>query len=1261
MNKLIRSLTYKLRLLLASVLLLGIQSLAPISALTSTASAAPICVTDTAGANDEPGQKDLTKLCVDYAGAPTTVATTWNWDETGTNGANTMDACNLFDNDNNGNIDYAVCVTTQDDPAVLQTINTYTCGDAKIDRCTTPSAPVSTTGCAVSQVNTDPFPSGASYPKDTQGNCTVQLSTVGGASAKLVDVCSYPSGQPNSDPSDCVIARDNSGKVELIKDIVPNSDTGLFNLTIDGPAASGDVTTVNNVGDNGTTGEVVVGSGSVVVKETAGTNTSLTSYNTTIVCKDLNGTGSIVGQGSPTGASSRQLTFTLADQADVVCTATNTRQQSTLILQKTVVNDNGGTLTQSNFPVAISGNAAQWGSNSVSPGTYTVSETQQTGYTAGAWGGDCDAQGNVTLTDGQTKTCTITNNDVAPSLTLNKVVSNTHGGTAVESNWTLTADGSTTDLSGPGAAGSADVVSGPTFAAGTYTLSESTGPSGYSASAWSCTNGVTVSNSQITLALGQTTVCTITNSDTTAQLTVIKHVINNDGGTSLASAFTMNVTANNPSDDSFPGAESPGTTIDLNAGSYSVGETGPSGYAASYSTDCSGTIAVGQSKTCTVTNNDIAPILTVIKYVVNDNGGLLNVGDFSLYVDSTQVISGVPNLFDAGAHLVSEVNQPGYTAGAWGGNCDAQGNITLSIGGQYTCTITNSDNAPSLTLNKVVVNNNGGNATESNWTLNAVGSSQNPSNLSGPGAAGDNDVVSGSGFKADTYTLSEAGGPNGYSASSWTCTNGVTVNGSSQITLGLGQTTVCTITNDDAAPQLTVIKHVENDNNGDTNAEDFTMDVTGTNVSDPSFPGDEAGTTVTLNAGSYSVGETGPSGYAASYSTDCSGTISVGEHKTCTITNDDVAPKLTIVKKAYPLSSQVFDFSSDSQAIGDFSLTGDDTASSSQQFTLNAGEYSVSELATEGWILTNIRCWGTEDYDTDIEDGSLTVNLHVGNNVTCKFYNDKLNTISGYKFNDLNGNGEWDQEEPGLEGWTINLTRECPEVDIAEVVCQTTTQSIPTDENGAYVFDNLYPDAYTVCEELQDHWMQTYPDTKDGCHELFIEGPGEDLTADFGNFRLGEVKGVKFNDVNGNGHRDQGEPTLKDWEITLTKKCVSQGQDLVRVAECQDTTTKKTTDATGAYSFGDLEPGDYTACETQKSNWTQTYPTTNGGCHQFTIDQSGQIVTADFGNKPKPQVLSEELVNTGAPVAQGFMVGLAILSTLGALHLVTRRNKNYAK
>src|SRR5207249_763665 len=73
--------------------------------------------------------------------------------------------------------------------------------------------------------------------------------------------------------------------------------------------------------------------------------------------------------------------------------------------------------------------------------------------------------------------------------------------------------------------------------------------------------------------------------------------------------------------------------------------------------------------------------------------------------------------------------------------------------------------------------------------------------------------------------------------------------------LAVGETKTCTITNDDVAPQLVVIKHVVNDNGGTKTAADFTLSVSGDSASPASFAGDENGTTVTLAAGPYSVDE----------------------------------------------------------------------------------------------------------------------------------------------------------------------------------------------------------------------------------------------------------------------------------------------------------------------------------------------------------------------------------------------------------------------
>ncbi|HKP36459.1 MAG TPA: choice-of-anchor D domain-containing protein, partial [Pyrinomonadaceae bacterium] len=216
---------------------------------------------------------------------------------------------------------------------------------------------------------------------------------------------------------------------------------------------------------------------------------------------------------------------------------------------------------------------------------------------------------------------------------------------------------------------------------------------------------------------------TATAGATPPTLTVIKHVVNDNGGTAVASDFTMTVTGTNVAPSaSFAGAESPGTTVTLDAGSYSVGETGPAGYAQTLSADCSGTIANGESKTCTITNDDIAPQLTVIKHVVTDNGGTAVAGDFTMTVTGTNVAPsasfagaespGTTVTLNAGSYSVGETGPSGY---ARSDSADCSG--TIAIGETKTCTITNDDIAPQLTVIKHVVTDNGGTAVAGDFTM----------------------------------------------------------------------------------------------------------------------------------------------------------------------------------------------------------------------------------------------------------------------------------------------------------------------------------------------------------------------------------------------------------------------------------------------------------------------------------------------------------------------------------------------------------------
>lgn len=97
----------------------------------------------------------------------------------------------------------------------------------------------------------------------------------------------------------------------------------------------------------------------------------------------------------------------------------------------------------------------------------------------------------------------------------------------------------------------------------------------------------------------------------TATLTIIKHVINDNTGTLLAANFNLHLKLNDVDVAGSPavGSET-GVVYTLNAGTYVISEGSTPGYLATYSGDSiTGTItlAAGESKTITVTNNDINP------------------------------------------------------------------------------------------------------------------------------------------------------------------------------------------------------------------------------------------------------------------------------------------------------------------------------------------------------------------------------------------------------------------------------------------------------------------------------------------------------------------------------------------------------------------------------------------------------------------------------------------------------------------------------
>lgn len=391
-----------------------------------------------------------------------------------------------------------------------------------------------------------------------------------------------------------------------------------------------------------------------------------------------------------------------------------------------------------------------------------------------------------------------------------------------------------------------------------------------------------------------------------------------------------------------------------------------------------------------------------------------------------------------------------------------------------------------------------------------------------------------------TYTVSEATEPGGYQL--------VSITDDGVVTVESGGIYDITITNKQVSATLIITKHVIINNRGNEDAGDFTINVTGTNVSLTGFPGEENGTTITLDAGIYSVNEDSVEGYTKSLSDDCSGEILFGERKYCTIINDDIGPTVTLIKEVRGGDARE----------NDFGLTiGGQGVDSDQTLDVDANTpIELNEAGLDGYSFDSMTGEGCPS-----ELGG-TVTLDEGGSVICTIINTRdTGDISGYKFEDLNGNGNWDDGESGLEGWTIKLW-----TGQEDFVDSTETSDDPL---GEYRFENIPTGEYAVCEVLQEGWQQTYPE---GCHFFSLTEEGVQ-SLDFGNFKLASIGDFIWEDTDGDGIQDLGEPGIAGIDVNLY---MNDGDGIFEPGGDDTFIGTETTDGTGgAYLFENLVAGAY--------------------------------------------------------------------------------------
>jgi subtilisin-like proprotein convertase family protein/protocatechuate 3,4-dioxygenase beta subunit len=245
------------------------------------------------------------------------------------------------------------------------------------------------------------------------------------------------------------------------------------------------------------------------------------------------------------------------------------------------------------------------------------------------------------------------------------------------------------------------------------------------------------------------------------------------------------------------------------------------------------------------------------------------------------------------------------------------------------------------------------------------------------------------------------------------------------------------------------------------------------------------------------------------------------------------------------------------------------------------GNHKVTEAAQSGWVLT-----------TPAAPGSRVVTVTSGTAIVGQdFGNFQLVTVSGLAFNDLNGNGVQEGGESGLAGWTITLD---------ESSNGTVERSVTTGADGAYAFTGVGPGSYLVAEVVQSGWTKTLP-TAAGYTVTTHSGQAAAGNA-FGNVpQYGSIAGLKFNDLDGDGTRDAGEPGLAGWTMQL---------DLGNNGTVDRTTL---TDVDGNYIFDAVLPGTHKVTEVTQSGWVLTTPDVPGSW-VVAVPNGGAVVDRNFGN-----------------------------------------------
>ncbi|MCY7422056.1 MAG: T9SS type A sorting domain-containing protein [Chitinophagaceae bacterium] len=342
---------------------------------------------------------------------------------------------------------------------------------------------------------------------------------------------------------------------------------------------------------------------------------------------------------------------------------------------------------------------------------------------------------------------------------------------------------------------------------------------------------------------------------------------------------------------------------------------------------------------------------------------------------------------------------------------------------------------------------------------------------------------------------------------------------------------------------------------------------------------------------------------------------------------------------------------------------------------LGPGVYEISFTTPTGFFASPVNMGNDDGFDSDPINGKApaTVLTDKSNLTVDAGFTDQSTLVSlgNQVWNDVNGNGLKDVGETGIEGVTVKLYKD---VDGNNLVDGAFIATVVTNARGLYGFTGLAAGKYIVGITMPAGYSVTTTNFTNADNDIdndnngvnlvsnelrtnFItlvsntepvndgDGNNGNMTLDFGICGTANLGDFIWNDLNGNGLQDIGEPGLGGVKVTLT---YADGA-IISV----------TSDANGLYKFVNLGPGIYTLNFVTPAGFNATTSNTgtndakdsdpvNGevgvnivaGTNNYTVDAGFYAGNLKLGNLVWNDTDKDGLKDTNEPGIAGVQVRL---------------------